>query len=262
MKLLFSSKNCYAYCIVLLFMLFSSDVVAHDYDLIATIKKVKPSTIAIGSYNPRSRPAVNFYGTGFVFSKNGYAITAEHVINEINKKGDEDNLYAFFPDVETSKKFRARVLAKNIKYDLAIIKLDGSGFNHVKLGNSSRIKEGQSIAICGYPYGPVLGLYPTTQTGIISNISPMAIPVQRSSLLSNKMIKALKDPYTIFQLDCTAFPGNSGGPLFLPETGEIIGVLNSGFVRVTKENKQISTGISYAIPINYVKELIDALGRN
>jgi S1-C subfamily serine protease len=45
----------------------------------------------------------------------------------------------------------------------------------------------------------------------------------------------------------------------LPETGDIIGVLNSGFVRTTKENKQISTGISYAIPINYVKELIDEL---
>ncbi len=67
---------------------------------------------------------------------------------------------------------------------------------------------------------------------------------------------ALNDPFTIFQLDCTAFPGNSGGPLFLPETGEVIGVLNSAFIKTTKENRQVFTGISYAIPINYVKELI------
>ncbi len=262
MKSYFSFKIYYVYCIILLLLLFSGDVVAHEYNLIETLKKVKPSIIAIGTYHPRSKPAINFYGTGFVFSKNGYAITAEHVISAINKKDNENNLSAFFPGVGNSKKFRARVLTKNTKYDLAIIKLEGSGFDHVRLGNSSNIKEGQSIAICGYPYGPVLGLYPTTQTGIISNISPMAIPVQKSSLLSNKMIKALKDPYTIFQLDCTAFPGNSGGPLFLPETGDVIGVLNSGFVRVTKENKQISTGISYAIPINYVRELIDVLSRN
>jgi serine protease Do len=248
-------------CISLILLLFSGNATAHDYNLVETIKKVKPSIIAIGTYHPRSRPAVRFYGTGFVFSKKGYAITAEHVISAINKNGDKGNLYAFFPDTGNSKKYRARVLSKNIKYDLAIIKLDGSGFDHVRLGNSSNVEEGQSIAICGYPYGPVFGLFPTTQMGIISNISPMAIPVNRSSLLSNKMITALKDPYIIFQLDCTAFPGNSGGPLFLPETGDIVGVLNSGFVRTTKENKQISTGISYAIPINYVKELIDELRR-
>jgi S1-C subfamily serine protease len=90
----------------------------------------------------------------------------------------------------------------------------------------------------------------------------MAIPVQNTSLLSNRMIKALKDPYVIFQLDCIAFPGNSGGPLFLPETGEVIGVLNSAFVKVTKENNKISTGISYAIPINYIKELLEAIRSN
>jgi S1-C subfamily serine protease len=60
-------------------------------------------------------------------------------------------------------------------------------------------------------------------------------------------------------LDSTGYPGNSGGPLFLPETGEVIGVLNSGFIKTTKENKQVSTGISYAIPINYVKELMELI---
>ena len=87
----------------------------------------------------------------------------------------------------------------------------------------------------------------------------MAIPVQNMSLLSNRMINALKNPYFIFQLDCTAFPGNSGGPLFLPETGDVIGVLNSAFIKTTKENKQISTDISYAIPINYIKELMESI---
>lgn len=270
MKKEFHKKSFYGYilhsftCLALLLLLTSGNVAAHDYGhvLVGTIKKIKPSVIAVGTYHPLSKPPVTFYGTGFVFTENGYAITAEHVINVISKSGGIDNLYAFFPGVGNSKKVIAKVITKNIKYDLSIIKLEGSGFNHVKLGDSSNIEEGQQVALCGYPYGPVFGLHPTTHTGIISNISPMAIPVQNTSLLSNRMIKALKDPYVIFQLDCIAFPGNSGGPLFLPETGEVIGVLNSAFVKVTKENNKISTGISYAIPINYIKELLEAIRSN
>ncbi len=251
---------CFFLSLILLLLLSGGNVVAHDHtSMVETIKKAKPSIIAVGTYHPLSRPAVKFYGTGFVFSRNGYAITAEHVLSAINRNGEIDNLYAFFPDTGNSIKVSANVVTKNIKYDLAIIKLKGSGFNYLKLGDSSKVEEGQSIALCGYPYGPVFGLHPTTHTGIISNISPMAIPVQNMSLLSNRMINALTDPYFIFQLDCTAFPGNSGGPLLLPETGDVIGVLNSAFIQTTKENKQISTGISYAIPINYIKELIESI---
>ncbi|WP_162532456.1 S1C family serine protease [Candidatus Scalindua japonica] len=237
------------------------NVSAHGRDthLVETINRIKPSIIAVGTYHPLSRPAVKFYGTGFVISRNGFAITAEHVISAIARNGEMGNLYAFFPDTGNSIKVSAKLISKNIKYDLSIIKLKGSGFDYLKLGDSSSVKEGQSIALCGYPYGPVFGLHPTTHTGIISNISPMVVPVQNMSLLSNRMIKALTDPYYIFQIDCTAFPGNSGGPLVLPETGEVIGVLNSAFIKITKENKQISTGISYAIPINYVRELIESI---
>ncbi|ODS33219.1 MAG: protease [Candidatus Scalindua rubra] len=198
--------------LVLLLLLICGNVTAQNYStsLVKTIKKVKPSIIAVGTYHPLSRPPVKFYGTGFVYSKNGYAITAEHVISAIYQKDDIDNLYAFFPKTGNSEKVKARVVTENKRYDLSIIKLEGSGFSYVQLGDSSTVEEGQSIALCGYPYGPVFGLYPTTHTGVISNISPIAIPVKNMSLLSNRMITALKDPYTIFQLDCTAFPGNSG----------------------------------------------------
>ncbi len=244
-------------CFVLFFS--GEKVVAqnHGASLVDTLKKVKPAIIAVGTYHPLSKPAVKFFGTGFVCSNNGYAITAEHVISAIKEKDNINNLSVFFPETGSSRKIRAKIVIESSKHDLSVIKLVGNDFNYVNLGDSSKVEEGQSIALCGYPYGPVFGLYPATHTGIISNISPMAIPVQNTSQLTNRMITALKDPYTIFQLDCTAFPGNSGGPLFLPETGEVIGVLNSGFIKTTKENKQVSTGISYAIPINYVKELME-----
>ncbi len=209
----------------------------HVTSLIETLKKVKPAIIAVGTYHPLSKPSVKYFGTGFVCSSNGYAITAAHVINAICEKDDIDNLNVFFPETGNTRRIRAKTVIESQKFDLSVIKLVGSNFNYVNLGDSSKVEEGQSIALCGYPYGPVFGLYPTTHTGIISNISPMAIPVQNTSLLTNKMIMALNDPFIIFQLDCTAFPGNSGGPLFLPETGEVIGVLNSAFIKTTKENK-------------------------
>ncbi|MBZ0107965.1 MAG: serine protease [Candidatus Scalindua rubra] len=247
-----------SFCFVLLLTGDKVTAQNHGASLIKTLKKVKPAIIAVGTYHPLSKPPVKFFGTGFVYSTDGYAITAAHVINAIYEKDDIDNLNVFFPATGNSRKIRAKIVVESQKHDLSIIKLTGSNFNYVDLGDSSKVEDGQSIALCGYPYGPVFGLYPTTHTGIISNISPMAIPVQNTSFLTNRMITALNDPYTIFQLDCTAFPGNSGGPLFLPETGEVIGVLNSAFVKITKENKQVSTGISYAIPINYAKELMES----
>ena len=93
-------------CVALLLLLASGNTIAQDYgtNLVETIKKVKPSIIAVGTYHPLSSPAVSFYGTVFVFSKNCYAITAEHVISAINRKGDAANVYAFFPAVGNSKK--------------------------------------------------------------------------------------------------------------------------------------------------------------
>ena len=102
--------------IALLLLLPGRNIVAHDRNsLVETIKKVKPSILAVGTYHPLSRPAVKFYGTGFVFSRNGYAITAEHVLSAINRTGDIDNLYAFFPDTGNSIKVNAKVVTKNIK---------------------------------------------------------------------------------------------------------------------------------------------------
>jgi hypothetical protein len=85
-------------------------------------------------------------------------IQLQHVISAINRKGDTANLYVFSSAVANSKKFRAKVITKNVKYGLAIIKLEGSGFNYVSLGDSSKIEEGQPIALCGY--GHVFGCIP------------------------------------------------------------------------------------------------------
>ena len=71
------------------------------------------------------------------------------------------------------------------------------------------------------------------------------------------MIKQLRDPYDVFQLDATAYSGNSGSPLYDPETGEVVGVINKVFVKESKEAVlEKPSGITYAIPVRYVKELL------
>jgi serine protease Do len=64
--------------------------------------------------------------------------------------------------------------------------------------------------------------------------------------------------FDIFQLDATAYPGNSGGPLFDPDTGDVMGVMNMVLIKNTRESALSQpSGISYAIPARYVQELVD-----
>jgi S1-C subfamily serine protease len=60
----------------------------------------------------------------------------------------------------------------------------------------------------------------------------------------------------IYQLDITAYPGNSGSPLYSAENGEVLGILNKVFVKESKETVlEKPSGISYAIPVKYLIQL-------
>lgn len=152
-------------------------------------------------------------------------------------------------------------VAVDRKHDIAILKLKRGRLPTLTLGSVSNVKEGGLYTFTGYPIGMVLGLYPVTHRGIISAISPIVIPVFNSGQLNAKLIRRLENPYNVYQLDATAYPGNSGSPLYDVQTGEVIGVINKVFVKETKENvlsKPI--GITYAIPIVHVKNLLASKG--
>lgn len=76
---------------------------------------------------------------------------------------------------------------------------------------------------------------------------------------NEKTIRSLRDGagFNVFQLDGTAYPGNSGGPLFDPDTGEVPGVVNMVSIKGTRESALSSpSGISHAIPSKFVLELL------
>ena len=225
-----------------------------------TIALVRPGVVAVGTYLPTRRPPSRLLGTGFVIGDGTLVATNAHVVPEVIAVEEKEELTVFVGRGKHPQKRRARQVAMDLKHDLAILKIEGEPLPALLLGDSDRVREGESIAFTGFPIGAVLGLYPATHHGLVSVISPIVLPAQSGRQLSISMIKRLRDPFDIFQLDATAYPGNSGSPMYLPETGRVVGVLNMVFVKETKESVlEKPSGISYAIPIKHLKALMATL---
>lgn len=226
-----------------------------------TLLNIKPSVVGVGTFLPSRSPRSVFLGTGFVIGNGQIIVTNAHVVAKpLNTKKLEQ--WAIFVTINNTPK-RAIVdrIAIDKKHDIAILKLRQGVLPALTLGDVRNVREGERYAFTGYPIGMVLGLYPVTHQGIVSAISPVAIPVVNSGKLNAKLINRLHDPYDVYQLDATAYPGNSGSPLYEIESGRVIGVINKVFVKETKENVLSKpSGITYAIPIKHVKKLLARQG--
>ena len=152
----------------------------------------------------------------------------------------------------------ASVVARDDTHDVALLKMTGPALPAMQIGDVSKLREGDRIAFTGFPIGTVLGLYPVTHTGTISAIVPIIIPAPNSRYLSAADIKFLREPYNIFQLDATAYPGNSGSPMYDTTTGKVLGIVNKVFVKGKKEDVlKDPSGITYAMPANYLEPLLN-----
>jgi S1-C subfamily serine protease len=226
------------------------------------IDRVRPSVVGVGTVYPQRQPnrktdPVSYRGTGFVVGNGLQVITNAHVIPE---KLDTDNnqMLAIFSGRGANAQARpARVVRTDEEHDLALLEIQGERLPALVLGDAAKVREGQEIAFTGFPIGMVIGLYPVTHRGIVSSITPMARPVENARTLNPAQLRRLRNPFNAFQLDAIAYPGNSGSPVFEPGSGRVIGVLNSVFVKESKESVlEKPSGISYAIPVNYVKPLL------
>ena len=241
---------------LLVFSLMVFSTVAYS-NLADTVSLVKPSVVGIGVYTPTGQPKNQLYGSGFVIGDGTYVVTNRHVIAQDLDASLLQELAVFTGKGAAAKVNIAKLIASDKEHDLAILKITGAPLSALKLAKNDFRREGSAIAFTGFPIGAVLGLYPVTHQGIIAAVTPTITPVDDSRQISVAMLRRLKDPYLVYQLDATAYPGNSGSAMYDVKTGEVVGIINKVFVQQSKETVMSKpSGITYAIPVKYLNELL------
>jgi serine protease Do len=165
-------------------------------------------------------------GSGFVIDAAGFILTNNHVV---------ENADEILVRLYTGKEFKAKVVGRDPKTDIALIEITGAdGLTPVTLGDSNKLKVGQWVVAIGNPFG----LENTVTAGIVSALA--------------RHIN--QGPYDNFiQTDASINPGNSGGPL-IDTRGEVVGINTAIFSRSGG-----NIGIGFAIPIDLAKEIVPQL---
>ncbi|GAB4200819.1 MAG: hypothetical protein Fur0023_04570 [Bacteroidia bacterium] len=167
-------------------------------------------------------------GTAFLISNDGYAVTNYHVIDDASNP-NKIELY----DTHNKISYTAKVIAKDIRNDLALLKIEDDKFGKQYLPYSISNKSprvGEEVFVIGYPEADKLGTEPKFVDGKISALS------------------GVQDDMSSYQLTTPVYPGNSGSPLF-NKNGEIIGVINAKF----KSGDNVSYAIKKTALINLLE---------
>ena len=232
--------------------------IAGAADLSAMVPTIKRSVVGVGTFERTRSPATVFVGTGFIVGDGLSVITNAHVVPEAVDQAHMEQIGIVTGDGEMVRFRPAQLVARDPEHDLAHLRLSGPPLPALALADSDTALEGQALAFTGYPLGMVLGLHAATHRATLAAITPIAMPSISSRKLDvRQLVQLQRTPFNIFQLDGTAYPGNSGSPLYDPESGKVWGVINAVFVKGLKENAISSpSGITYAIPAKYVKDLM------
>lgn len=222
-----------------------------------TIQRIKPSVVGIGTYQKTRNPSFVFLGTGFVVGDGNRVVTNNHVVPTIIDHENREIIAVVSGEGSDYRVMSADLLKRDSSHDLALLEIENK-LKPISLAEAGRRPDGSDIAVTGYPIGMILGLYPVTHRGIIAAYVPIAIPPANPGNLTTQRIRALRNPQHVYQLDITAYPGNSGSPVFDPDSGKLLAVINSVFVKGSKEEAlSAPSGISYAIPVEHVHRLLD-----
>lgn len=226
-----------------------------------TLVTVKRGVVAVGTFMRLRAQPHDLRGSGFVVAGN-HAITNAHVLPPRLDSNRREVYALFLPAGQDRVQVREAVLVRRDEtHDLALLRFGGAPLPPLTLGKGADLREGEAVAFTGYPILNALGLFPATHQGIVSAIAPIAIPVGSARDLTTEMVKRLSEPFNIIQLDATAYPGNSGSPLYTLDSGRVVGVINSVFIKGTKEVALSDpSGITYAIPVEYVRAMLQAAG--
>lgn len=230
-------------------------------DVADTLSRIKPAIVGIGTYQPLRSPRGQLKGTGFVVADGRHVVTCYHIVKALPDIEKKETWAVFLGQGRNIQYRQASKVVIDEDNDLVLLKIEGNPLPAMMLGNETAAREGEQLYFTGYPIGSVLGLNASTHRAGLAAIVPIFSPLGQAGKLNARTIRQADNPYRIFQLDAIAYPGNSGSPLWQPDTGEVMGVVNSVFVKGAKESVLTDpSGISYAIPVNYIRDLIRNAG--
>jgi serine protease Do len=206
--------------------------IVHAADPSVVTIKTLSEEIVPAPFIGRQRRRQTGLGTGFVVDKSGIIVTNNHVV-----KGAQEIV------VKTSDEHElpAKVVGTDPPTDIAVVRIDARALHlrALPLGDSDAIEVGDWVVAIGNPYG----LSHTVSAGILSakGRTKEDVPLEQGGY------------YDFLQTDASINPGNSGGPL-LNLKGEVVGMNSATNVE--------AQGLSFAIPINMIKQLLPALLRD
>src|ERR687898_258716 len=224
----------------------SGNIINKTQTLSELFKNVEKSVVQISSEDETTTELLGSrLGSGFVYDTNGHVITNNHVT-----AGGKD-LHITFSDGTI---YTGKVVGSDPHSDLAILLLDDvpkEKLFPLKLGNSSNLIVGQTVAAVGNPFG----LSGSLTEGIVSGLGRLLPSTPENIFGTDNRIASFSIP-DIIQTDAAINPGNSGGPL-LNLNGEVIGINSAIF-----SNTGVYAGVGFAIPSNTLKKVIPELMKN
>jgi S1-C subfamily serine protease len=218
----------------------TKSVVAQDgssrqLSLVEIFEKSESGVVRINVKRPSTDPrGAGGIGSGFVYDKEGHVITNDHVV------ANSEKLVVTFLD---GRSFNAKIIGQDVFTDLAVIKVNASSdaLFPLPLGDSSKLKVGETIAAIGNPFG----LSGSMTSGIVSQLGRLLPSQDRGFQIPD-----------IIQTDAAINPGNSGGPL-LNMRGEVVGINTA----IQSESGDFA-GIGFAVPSRTVQKIVPVLIEN
>lgn len=208
-----------------------ADIIENEIESVVGISKLKTTGNSILGTAKEDELGL---GTGIIITDTGYILSNSHVTGE-----KYSHCYVTLEDKNT---YEGDVVWADKDLDLSIIKIKANNLKYANLGDSDKVRIGDTSFAIGNPIG--YEFRRTVTSGIISALN-RTIKIEEeknTSYMSN-----------LIQTDATINPGNSGGPL-INKKGEVIGI---NTVKITT-----AEGIGFAIPINVVKPIIEKLKNN
>jgi serine protease Do len=180
-----------------------------------------------GRFNVPKERREQSLGSGVIVSPEGYILTNNHVV---------DGATDVRVTLSDRREFKARVIGTDPRTDIAVLKIDGSGFPCVTIGDSSKVQVGDFALAIGDPFG----VGETVTMGIVS-------ATQRGNL-------GIEEYEDFIQTDAPINPGNSGGAL-VNDRGELVGI-NTAIIAHGSGGSQ---GVGFAVPVNLARNVMDQI---